>query len=228
MGTSNVSLLHAVKKNLDVGLTSTTREFESVDNLMNSAEVRIPTLQTSNPAVRAILEHLDRNTPTSKEKSAELQVATEWKKSLSSKVTNAMPKEGTSLKHLEAFDYHKNTNFSDKELSVKENDGENSNFEDRRQMKSTSEATDVTKHTETSSKLNGSHSSQIKFTNETASFGFTDSREKGTNQLWPLPNQIKGQGTTNMPFNSTGSESLKKNPISAFRNRANSGFNFCR
>ncbi|XP_057484892.1 uncharacterized protein LOC130771292 isoform X2 [Actinidia eriantha] len=202
MGTSNVSLLHAVKKNLDVGLTSTTREFESVDNLMNSAEVRIPTLQTSNPAVRAILEHLDRNTPTSKEKSAELQVATEWKKSLSSKVTNAMPKE--------------------------ENDGENSNFEDRRQMKSTSEATDVTKHTETSSKLNGSHSSQIKFTNETASFGFTDSREKGTNQLWPLPNQIKGQGTTNMPFNSTGSESLKKNPISAFRNRANSGFNFCR
>ncbi|GFZ20865.1 hypothetical protein Acr_29g0000270 [Actinidia rufa] len=129
MGTSNVSVLHAVKKNLDVGLTSTTREFQSVDNLTNSAEVRIPTLQTSNPAVRAILEHLDRNTPTSKEKSAGLQLATEWKKSSSSK---------------------------------------------------------------------------------TASFGFTDSREKGTNQLWPLPNQIKGQGTANMPFNSTGSESLKK------------------
>lgn len=202
--------LPSIKRNLEAG-TSTTTEFQSVDNMKNSSEVGIPTLQTTNPAVRAILEHLDRNTPTPREKSAELQLATAWKKSPSSEVANAMPKERISLPHFEGFNFHKNASFVNKESSAQERNRGNSNYQVKPQERSTSEATDVVnKGIEALSSVNETHDSQIKGTLETASLGFPDSRQKGLNELRP---QIRGQGIANMASNYAGSESVKKPPF---------------
>ncbi|KAF7153386.1 hypothetical protein RHSIM_Rhsim01G0068000 [Rhododendron simsii] len=164
---SNLFLPAHTSGNLEVGSTSTHTEFQSVDNTRNTSEVGIPALQSSNPAVRAILEHLDRNKPTPKEKSAELQLATEWKKFSSSKVTDAIVKEGTPLPHLEGYDFPKNKNFVEKGSSAQENDRENSNFKVKPAEKSTSQAADRSKDIGTSSTLNRSNGPQIKFTNET-------------------------------------------------------------
>ncbi|THG23557.1 hypothetical protein TEA_003926 [Camellia sinensis var. sinensis] len=202
--------LPSIKRNLEAG-TSTTTEFQSVDNMKNNSEVGIPTLQTTNPAVRAILEHLDRNTPTPREKSAELQLATACKKSPSSEVANAMPKERTSLPHFEGFNFHKNTSLVNKESSAQERNRGNSNYQVKPQERSTSEATDVVnKGIEALSSVNETHDSQIKGTLETASLGFPDSRQKGLNELRP---QIRGQGIANMAPTYAGSESLKKPPF---------------
>ncbi|GMP60138.1 hypothetical protein CsSME_00023134 [Camellia sinensis var. sinensis] len=202
--------LPSIKRNLEAG-TSTTTEFQSVDNMKNNSEVGIPTLQTTNPAVRAILEHLDRNTPTPREKSAELQLATACKKSPSSEVANAMPKERTSLPHFEGFNFHKNTSLVNRESSAQERNRGNSNYQVKPQERSTSEATDVVnKGIEALSSVNETHDSQIKGTLETASLGFPDSRQKGLNDLRP---QIRGQGIANMAPTYAGSESLKKPPF---------------
>ncbi|KAG5564429.1 hypothetical protein RHGRI_000572 [Rhododendron griersonianum] len=166
---SNLFLPAHTSGNLEVGSTSTHTEFQSVDNTRNTSEVGIPALQSSNPAVRAILEHLDRNKPTPKEKSAELQLATEWKKFSSSKITDAMVKEGTPLPRLEGYDFLKNKSFVEKGSSAQENDRENSNFEVKPAEKSTSQAADGSKDIGTSSTLNRSNGPQIKFTNERAS-----------------------------------------------------------
>lgn len=163
---SNLFLPAHTSGNLEVGSTSTHTEFQSVDNTRNTSEVGIPALQSSNPAVRAILEHLDRNKPTPKEKSAELQLATEWKKFSSSKVTDAMVKEGTPLPRFEGYDFLKNKSFVEKGSSAQENDRENSNFEVKPAEKSTSQAADGSKDIGTSSTLNRSNGPQIKFTNE--------------------------------------------------------------
>lgn len=152
--------------NLEVGSTSTHTEFKSVDNTRNTSEVSIPALQSSNPAVRAILEHLDRNKPTPKEKAAELQLATEWKRSSSSKVTDAMVKEHTHLPRLEGYDFLKNKSFVEKGSSAQENDRENSNFKVKPVEKSTSQGTDGSKDIGTSSTLNKNNGPQIKYTNE--------------------------------------------------------------
>ncbi|XP_052198955.1 nuclear pore complex protein NUP1 isoform X1 [Diospyros lotus] len=196
----------AIKKNLEAGETSTASEFKTVDNAKNSSEVGIATLQTSNPAARAILEHLDRNKPTAKEKSAELQLVTAWKKSSSARVTDAILKERIGLTHLEGSDSHKNTEV-EKEPYALGTGGKI--FEVKPQQRFKRETTDVNKDAGAST-VNGVHSSQIKCTTETASLGFTGSRHKGTNDLWPFQSQIRSQGIANTVSNSAGSEMLSK------------------
>ncbi|XAR66887.1 hypothetical protein NMG60_11013257 [Bertholletia excelsa] len=201
--------LTAVKKNLGAGVTSHSSQPELVDNSMNSSEVGISALQTSNPAARAILEHLERNKPTPKEKSAELQLATAWKKSSPAKATGTMLKEGTSLMNLEGFSSHKNKDSFDKGCSSQGNDRGKTTIEGKPQEKDPGEATDMNKDIEASI-VNGSHSCQTKWTNQTAPLESLDSRKKGLTQLWALQDQTTGQTVANAVPNHAGSEPLKR------------------
>lgn len=98
-----------VKKNLQSGVTSSTSKFLLLDNKPHSNEVRVPTVHPqSSLMARRILEHLDRNPPTPKEKLDELKLATAWKKPLSSEVATTSENTGTS--YLGGFDFHKRKN----------------------------------------------------------------------------------------------------------------------
>lgn len=224
LGNSSLSngFLPAVKKNLEVGPTSTHSEFQSVDNMRKTSDVGIPALQSSNPAVRAILEHLERNKPTPKEKSAELQLATEWKKSSSSKETDAMLKEGTRLPRLEGFDIRNVGSFVEKGFFAQENARENSNFKVKPAERSTSQSADGNKDIGTSSILNGSNGPQMKCSSENTSFKFKNSVEqKGKNQLWPIHNQNERQGNSSSVPNFAGSELPKKPPVHSSGSKPN-------
>ncbi|KAA8535108.1 hypothetical protein F0562_030111 [Nyssa sinensis] len=130
------SFFPATKKNLEPG-TSSSSEFQSVENMVHSSEVGVSTLKlSSSKAVRAILEHLDGNKPTPKEKSAELKLATSWKNPSSSQMTDVVPKELSSSLHFGVFDSCKNTDLVVSEVSAKKNDDTTSDF----QIKSTDEA----------------------------------------------------------------------------------------
>lgn len=61
-----------LEKNLEPGETSTGNRFEGSVPLLNPS---------SSQAVKKILEQLDRNKPTPKEKAAELQLVTSWRES---------------------------------------------------------------------------------------------------------------------------------------------------
>lgn len=99
-GTSDVTksklLLPTMKKNLVVGESSTAEVFQPVDNAANDSPLAMPTLQSSNPAVRAILEHLERSKPSPKEKEAELKLATARQTTSSIKATDTRQNEGAN------------------------------------------------------------------------------------------------------------------------------------
>ncbi|KAL3825099.1 hypothetical protein ACJIZ3_021128 [Penstemon smallii] len=72
--------LHSTEKNLEPGETSGASKNWSVDNVSGSpvGGSRDPN-STASQAVKKILEHLDRNKPTPKEKEAELKLGTSWR-----------------------------------------------------------------------------------------------------------------------------------------------------
>ncbi|KAJ6912942.1 hypothetical protein NC651_015420 [Populus alba x Populus x berolinensis] len=74
-------LFSGEKKNIETGGTSSPSEFLLADSKPQSSEVGVPTvLPYSRQVAQKILEHLDSNLPTPKEKSAEFRLATSWKK----------------------------------------------------------------------------------------------------------------------------------------------------
>ncbi|XP_051114138.1 uncharacterized protein LOC127239839 [Andrographis paniculata] len=74
--------LPSAEKNLELGETSGVSKKQSDDNAPSSFERGISTPHVSSSlAVRKILEHLDRNKPTPKEKETELKLATSWRRS---------------------------------------------------------------------------------------------------------------------------------------------------
>ncbi|XP_075490438.1 uncharacterized protein LOC142528988 isoform X2 [Primulina tabacum] len=70
-------ILPTAKKNLEPGETSGTSKSLTDANASGFSDKDV------SPAVKKILEHLDRNKPTSKEKEAEIKSVNEWKKSSS-------------------------------------------------------------------------------------------------------------------------------------------------
>ncbi|KAK3210935.1 hypothetical protein Dsin_015641 [Dipteronia sinensis] len=130
-GGSNVfeGFLPAVKKNLEPGGTSSSSIFQSLENKPASAEVSVPTVHPhSSQMARTILEHLERNPPTPKQKSAELKLATSWKKPQSSAVPTDMPKDQSSSLHLGGFDSCRNTDQGEKKNSAQWNEGRANTF----------------------------------------------------------------------------------------------------
>lgn len=110
---SNISqgFLPAFKKNLEPKGTSSGSQFQSVDRRNRSFEVGVPTVHPhSSQIAKRILEHIDRNPPTPKDKSEELRLAFARRKSSSSSVplvdTNQQKSEN-SLMNVKGFDSHK-------------------------------------------------------------------------------------------------------------------------
>ncbi|XP_022729499.1 nuclear pore complex protein NUP1-like [Durio zibethinus] len=102
VGNSNVSdgLFCSIKKNLEQRGTSSSSVFQSVDGNRIS-DIGIPPVHPhSSQTARTILEHLERNLATPKEKSNELKIATSRKRSQSSDANVATSKGHNSLPYL--------------------------------------------------------------------------------------------------------------------------------
>ncbi|WRX33477.1 hypothetical protein QQP08_025964 [Theobroma cacao] len=101
---SNVStkgLFPSSKKTLEPGGTSSSSVFQSVDSKSGSFEMGIPPVHPhSSQMARTILEHLERNLATPKEKSDELRIATSWNRSQSSDSNAGISKGHNSLPYL--------------------------------------------------------------------------------------------------------------------------------
>ncbi|KAK6248385.1 hypothetical protein QUC31_019950 [Theobroma cacao] len=101
---SNVStkgLFPSSKKTLEPGGTSSSSVFQSVDSKSGSFEMGIPPVHPhSSQMARTILEHLERNLATPKEKSDELRIATSWNRSQSSDANAGISKGHNSLPYL--------------------------------------------------------------------------------------------------------------------------------
>ncbi|XP_012078811.1 nuclear pore complex protein NUP1 isoform X2 [Jatropha curcas] len=98
-------LFSTSKRNLENGGTNSSAKFQSVGGKQQSSEVITPAVPAHSSLVaRKILEHLERNPPTPKDKSAELRLATSWKKPQPSDHTPTMPNKLNSLTHLRSAD----------------------------------------------------------------------------------------------------------------------------
>lgn len=92
-------LFSGVKKSTEKGGTSSPSKFLVADSEPQSSKVSVPSVPPhSRQMAQKILEHLERNLPTPKEKSAELRLATSWKKSLSSNNNNSLANGPDSLR----------------------------------------------------------------------------------------------------------------------------------
>ncbi|KAE8653110.1 nuclear pore complex protein NUP1 isoform X2 [Cucumis sativus] len=101
------SILPDMKKNLELGGTSTIPLSQSVGNNSSESNLLIVRPQSSQVA-RTILEHITRNSPTPKEKTEELKRAIEWKKTPSSNLQTVKPNEARNL--AVELDSHKKEN----------------------------------------------------------------------------------------------------------------------
>lgn len=117
VGNSYFSEFPSVKKNLEVGGTSGSSIFQLADRKPPSSEVGVPPVHPhSSQMARTILEHLERNLPTPKDKSAELGLATSHKKIQSSNVTTSAAREQNIF-----------LNFGGCDSSAKGDEGDNKN-----------------------------------------------------------------------------------------------------
>ncbi|KAL9443355.1 hypothetical protein AB3S75_016670 [Citrus x aurantiifolia] len=116
VGHSHFSEFPAVKKNLELGGTSGSSIFQLADRKPLSSEVGVPPVHPhSSQMARTILEHLERNLPTPKDKSAELGLATSRKKIQSSVSTSVASEQNIFL------------NFRGCDSSKKGDEGDNKN-----------------------------------------------------------------------------------------------------
>ncbi|KAL2243644.1 UNVERIFIED_CONTAM: hypothetical protein Sindi_0482400, partial [Sesamum indicum] len=88
--------LPSTEKNLEPGETSGASKQWSGDDVSGSSDKAISNPISSSQAVRKILEHLDRNKPTPKEKEAELKLATSWRRSSPSVTSDTTREENIS------------------------------------------------------------------------------------------------------------------------------------
>lgn len=121
---TNVSkgFLPAVNRNFEPGEASSSSQFQSVERKRHSFEVGTPTVHPqSSQIARTILEHIDRNPPTPKEKAEELKLAISWKKTQSSGVPSIIPNGHKSLLPVKEFNSRKIMNLDDLKASAQEN-----------------------------------------------------------------------------------------------------------
>lgn len=118
-----------VKKNLELGGASGSSIFQLADRKPPSSEVGVPPVHPhSSQMARTILEHLERNLPTPKDKSAELELATSSKKIQSSNVTTSMASEQNIFLNFGGRDFSKKGNEGDKKNSAQMNEARVNSF----------------------------------------------------------------------------------------------------
>ncbi|KZV18879.1 hypothetical protein F511_31718 [Dorcoceras hygrometricum] len=106
------SVLPASKRNLEPGETSgASKCLTDANASVLSDRVAQNADSSYGPAVKKILEHLDRNKPTPKEKEAETKLVTEWKKSPSD-ASDTIREENTSSLYIGELASLKNTGLS--------------------------------------------------------------------------------------------------------------------
>lgn len=116
--TASKTFLPSIGKNMEIGESSGT-SMSDIKGACTSGHVF-----TSEATTRMIIDHLNRNKPTPKEKAAELKLATEWNKSPGAEVSNARPNESALL--LTNSQVNKMTDLvSPESLKVRDSDKDN-------------------------------------------------------------------------------------------------------
>lgn len=119
----------AVKKNLEPAGTSKSSIFQSVENKLASSKTSVPIVHPhSSQMAKTILDLLERNPPTPKDKSAELKLAALWKKSDSSTVSSAIPNQPSSSLYLGGLDSSRVTDRGDKMGPAQRNEARATTF----------------------------------------------------------------------------------------------------
>ncbi|XP_015867518.3 nuclear pore complex protein NUP1 [Ziziphus jujuba] len=132
------AFLPAVRKNFEHGEASSSSQFQSVERKQRSFE-GVPTVHPQSTQIaRKILEHIDRKTPTPKDKSEELKLVTSWKKTPSSDSTSIISNGYDSLLPVKGFYSDKIMDPDNPKTSAKESADKSNSL-----MKSTLEATDT-------------------------------------------------------------------------------------
>lgn len=120
--------LPAFKKNFEPGATSRSSQSHSVDRKNPSFIMGTPTVHPhSSQIARTILEHIDRNPPTPKDKLEELNLAIAWKNSISSSTLSLDPNGQNSL-NIKGSDSHAIVSLDGQKKSVEENAGKSNSL----------------------------------------------------------------------------------------------------
>lgn len=128
VGHSHFSEFPAVKKNLGLGGTSGSSIFQLADRKPLSSEVGVPPVHPhSSQMARTILEHLERNLPTPKDKSAELGLATSRKK-IQSSVSTSVASEQNIFLNFGGCDSRKKGDEGDNKNSAQVNEARVNSF----------------------------------------------------------------------------------------------------
>ncbi|KAH9761767.1 nucleoporin-like protein [Citrus sinensis] len=128
VGHSHFSEFPAVKKNLELGGTSGSSIFQLADRKPLSSEVGVPPVHPhSSQMARTILEHLERNLPTPKDKSAELGLATSRKK-IQSSVSASVVSEQNIFLNFGGCDSRKKGDEGDNKNSAQVNEARVNSF----------------------------------------------------------------------------------------------------
>ncbi|XP_021899199.1 nuclear pore complex protein NUP1 [Carica papaya] len=113
------SIFPAVEKNLELGGTIGVSISESEEGKRKCSAVGNQTVHPhSSQMARTILDHLERNLPTPKDKAAELKLVTSWRKSQCSDVADVMANEQNNLPCGESFDFKKYINQAEQKNSA--------------------------------------------------------------------------------------------------------------
>ncbi|KAL6519120.1 hypothetical protein OROGR_018440 [Orobanche gracilis] len=113
--------LLSTAKTMELGETSDASKYWPGENILVSSDRGISNLNSSSSqAVRKILEHLDRNKPTPKEKEAELKLATAWRKS-SPGASDTSHDQNVSSVHVKELSSQEDVDMSIANISVEFN-----------------------------------------------------------------------------------------------------------
>ncbi|KAL0289061.1 UNVERIFIED_CONTAM: hypothetical protein Sradi_7081800 [Sesamum radiatum] len=176
--------LPSTDKNLEPGETSGASKHWSGDDVSGSSDRAISNPISSSQAVRKILEHLDRNKPTPKEKEAELKLATSWRRSSPSVPSDTIREENISSVHVRDHASLKHTDIAAPNFPVELKKGSsNSNILLNIHGKGMDEAKDAVNGNTKASSTTGS--SILPAANSIPSFGIkrTDPVIKSSNEV---------------------------------------------
>lgn len=200
IGSSSTSerMLPAAKKNLEIGAAANTSKYHSMDRKAHVSKPDVSTVRPqSSQLARSIYEHLDRSIVTPKGKSAELDIATTLKKTMSSEIMTAVSKEHVSLGQTGSCNSNKNMAVIDTSLSAQGNQDEQNPLRKAHHNERISKSLDAACSPAgaiSSLEIGKTHgSSRFAGTNEATAAGRSGGRWKDNCHPGPLFNQSNGK-----------------------------------
>ncbi|CAA3009564.1 Hypothetical predicted protein [Olea europaea subsp. europaea] len=172
--TFSEGLLPSTETKLERGETSSASKYMIEEPAVGGSESGFKNLNqsSSSEAARKILEHLDRNKPTHKEKAAELKLATTWRKT-PDEASDTVPKANVSSLQFGELGSHKNTSFVSQKIPREfKNDSSNASFPVQFQEKGGDEVNGNANENAKASNTGVLFPSKIPGSNEIPTFGF--------------------------------------------------------